>query len=118
LVWIFMRKKKRPASEPQPPRHGEPEFAVTAGFMGRVATAYVAILIALAGAGMLGYQAVAWFEGGGWPNLSFSDAGRAIFGAVWPSASGLSLALEWLPFGAVLLLMALGCLAVVFRDTD
>ncbi len=118
FVWIFLRQKKTPDRSIQPVSEGRRDFAVTAGFMGRVAIAYVAILIALAGAGMLGYQAVARFESGIWPAISVADAGRAVFGAGWPAASAIAVALAWLPFGAVLLVAALGCLFFVFRNDD
>lgn len=124
LVFVALRGgfgRRRHGYDDRSPRKGQsarPEsaaVAITAGFMGRVAIAYVAILIAIGGAGLLGYQAVAWFESGHWPAPSLADTARHFSGGSWPVPGGSGV-LDWIPLGIVLLVGALLCLAIVFRD--
>lgn len=117
LAYLALRRppprRKLPQAVKPPHREGQ-EFTVTPAFMGKVAAAYLAILTAIAGAGMLGYQSVAWFDSGHWPPLSLAEVVRGILGAT----VNIPAALELVPMGAILLAGALACLAVVFRDND
>lgn len=114
LAYLALRRpprRKVPAAVR--PAQGEAEpFTVSPAFMGKVAAAYLAILTAIGGAGMLGYQSVAWFDTGRWPPLSLAGAVRGILGAT----AAVPAAFDWIPMGAILLAGALACLAVVFRD--
>lgn len=117
-VWAFNRVRRLDRRQTEPPPvdrvSAEQPFAVSAGFMGRVAAGYLAILAAISGAGLLGYQTFAWFGSGYWPSLSFADTIR---GALRFS-SPLPALVEWIPIGAVLLVGALACLIFVFHEKD
>lgn len=82
--------------------------------MGRVAAGYLAILAAIAGAGLLGYQTFSWFGSGFWPSLSLADTIRGTFRFNSP----LPALMEWMPMGAVLLVGALAALIFVFHESD
>ena len=82
--------------------------------MGRVAAGYVAILAAIAGAGLLGYQTFSWFGSGYWPSLSIADTIRGVL----RFSSPLPALVEWIPMGAVLLVGALACLIFVFHENE
>lgn len=117
-VWAFSRMRRfdrrQTINRPEGRARAEKPFTVSAGFMGRVAVGYLAILAAIAGAGLLGYQSFAWFGSGFWPSLSLADTIRGAFRFNSP----LPALVEWIPMGAILLVGALACLIFVFHEND
>lgn len=98
------------------------DFVLPVNLVSRVMASYVALLIAMIGTGLLGFQLASWFGSGVWPALSMLDGMAGVLSAEWVAVPQRLVALHglmnWTPIGAVLLAGALGCIIILFHEVE